>query len=104
MPAPWCCTPTARWKHVTIRAPRAAPPAHEQFRRLRCNRRLHSAALGAMVPVHAAAQPRRSGPMSKYPLRRRLFRLAAAVLASALVAPAASAHPHVWVTMKSELL
>ena len=43
--------------------------------------------------------------MSKHPLLGKLFsRSAVVLLASLLVVPAASAHPHVWVTMKSELL
>ncbi len=39
-----------------------------------------------------------------YPHLRRLSRVALALLASVLLAPAASAHPHVWVTMQTELV
>jgi ABC-type uncharacterized transport system substrate-binding protein len=56
-----------------------------------------------MVPIHAAP-PRRSNRMSTHHFLRHLFRLGLALLASALVAPSASAHPHVWVTMKTELV
>src|SRR5271169_638094 len=80
MPAPSSCIQTARWKVATTRAPTAA---RREFNRntVTCP---HSAALHDIV--------------------HRMIRAALiAIVIFAFAAPA-RAHPHVWVTMRSELI
>src|SRR5271169_4302342 len=80
MPAPSSCIQTARWKVATTRAPTAA---RREFNR-NFVKRPHSAALHDIV--------------------HRMIRAALiAIVIFAFSAPA-HAHPHVWVTMRSELI
>src|SRR3954466_563501 len=94
MPARWCCIPTARSKAAMIRAPTAEPQAYKvqvtaRFALADENASLHSAALRAMFP----------------PMRKHFAHIVPCAFAAILAASgAASAQPHVWVTMKSEVV
>src|SRR5688500_10749300 len=92
MPVPWCCTRTARWKAPTTRAPTAAPPGYK-IHATDGQRRLRQ------------GPPFRPTPCYVGGMIRQLFCVAIAALAG-LVATvvSASAHPHVWVTMRSEVI
>src|SRR5262249_32233629 len=67
--------------------------------------RLHSAAVRDIVPpareefAKHAREPWRAKSMI-----HRLFSYALAAFAGVVIAPAAQAHPHIWVTVKSEVV
>src|SRR5262249_10865388 len=98
--APWCCIRTEHWKGRTIPAPMAARPG---FSITFCVIVLHANAHAKLPPFrrsrcygHARVRMTRGTEMA---------RLLAFVLAAlALLTAQAQAHPHVWVTMKSEIV
>jgi ABC-type uncharacterized transport system substrate-binding protein len=87
MPARSSFIPTARWKAATTRAPMAARQASE----------FYSLETGDAVTCPQSAAVR--GIVAAHMIRASLI----AILSVAFAAPAL-AHPHVWVTMHSELV
>src|ERR1051326_3574824 len=90
MPEPWCCIRTAHWKRPMTRRAAAARTDCKVCanRRRDSGEGLHSAALHVMLPA----------------MIKRILSFAVAAFAGLFgTAVSASAHPHVWVTMRSEL-
>jgi ABC-type uncharacterized transport system substrate-binding protein len=92
MPARWSCIPTARSKAATIHAPTAAPRAYK-IQIIYDGRRYAAEPPFRRTPCYVA-------PMSHYLMRTVLCAFVGLLMASG----AASAHPHVWVTMKAQLV
>src|SRR4249920_456093 len=97
IPVRWCCIPTGRWKAATTRAPTAAQPACDLFiyAKAICNivTRHHYAAVHVKVRAHDVLR-----------FARMMLRILLTALVVLLIAAPAHAHPHVWVTMHSELV
>jgi ABC-type uncharacterized transport system substrate-binding protein len=68
--------------------------------------RLHSAAVRDIVPLRARGVcEARTGALASKSMIHRLFSYALAAFAGLVIAPAAAqAHPHIWVTVKSEVV
>src|SRR5712691_3747363 len=110
MPGRWCCIPMERAKAAMTRAPTAVRRGRRFGVTFSCRRkaisRLHSAAVRDIVPLRARGVcEARTGALASKSMIHRLFSYALAAFAGLVIAPAAAqAHPHIWVTVKSEVV
>ena len=88
----WCCTPTAPWKAVMTRAPtavrRASDPAAFTLKVF-------------VTTLHATFAPQSVVLCARMNALLRILLIALLILAAGSLA---QAHPHVWVTMQTELV
>src|SRR6516162_8850897 len=110
MPGRWCCIPMEPAKAAMTRAPTAVRRGRRFGVTFSCRRkaisRLHSAAVRDIVPLRARGVcEARTGALASKSMIHRLFSYALAAFAGLVIAPAAvQAHPHIWVTVKSEVV